>query len=702
MSKQVKKGIIPVLCVCLLASWLGIFPAVAAGGVTQWKSGDALPAGVNRLASATTVTEQSSNGNPKLTNAVTALVDGDASTVASFYAFDYNQGYTDVTAGGKTITDTTGWAQLTMALSDFVKVDSVTVIGNNSGNAAGTWSYAGEDTARGYWGDAIKLQGGRYYAATPAGEIRTFNDKNPLYYEVYVSPYAGDLYDPSNRVLAYDNTTTLYLGATHKLDEPKVGAYIGLRVTTGTTFQARLGYFGVFGEDAENPDAGITKWSKGDALPKEDNLLTTAEYLAIDTHGNSISSNRLMTTTPQNLTDGDAVSKGTFYAKDYEDGYPDAKRPDGSAITGTTGWAQFAYDLHGFVSIEKVMLLGSVSDGAANSWSYADQRTAKGYWGDNMVLQNGRYYAADPQGKIRTFDDRHIQYYEIYVADSPDDLFDASHLILSYDNTRALMDGAIHTVDAMGSYIGFRMTTGTTFQSRIGEVGIYGKKADKTVTHSVDSAIGTVSVSVEAKGAKDLAVLDALFGGVRVTEVPLASGTPANVEKNRFAVKGTVAYKVELLDKSGAPLPDDGGDDAALAGRCWQVVFPGNIARMEIPALYENGTVTRLVNAYQRADGKLVAGTLNYPIYPATTANNRENAVLTKNALSFVLLTPNDLQTINALNGDTVNTPLGEFTPEDVAGAAETPLSWLWAIVPAAVLLTVTVLWVVRRRKGVR
>ena len=610
----------------------------------SWSDGDTLDTENNRVSTAVVDTVRSSNANSKWSTALPALCDGVATNTAGLYLYQPESGYPEAEnpVTGEAIRGTSGWSQITLELAEYVSVERILLLGSPKDSATASWSYASEDTAKNYWGDRYTLKDGRYYAAyTAGGEIRTFDNRHLLYYEVYVSDTLGGLYKEKNRVLQFDNTETLYVGATHTLETPKAGSYVGVRVTGGTNSLARIGELGIYGTTATPPDTGVTSWKEGDALDAENNRLTKAQYVTTNTAGEQISSNRLLATTPAALYDGDAANKGTFYTYQPEEGYPDAENPvTGEAIVGTSGWAQFAFALDGYVSIDRVLVIGSSGDAVQAGWTWATEAAARNAVGAGNYTYNpadGRYYAANPDGSIHWFNNRNLLYYEVYVSDHLDDLYAADHRVLTFDNSETLYVGAYHRLQAIGAYIGFRITCGGQNMCRIGELAVYGTSVEKNVTVSAETAIGTVAVTVESAGSADREVLEELLGGVRVTAESLPASVPQYLDSGWLTVENRTVWRVELLDKQGRVLAKDGDPATTLAGRAVQVRFPSTGNYMQMMGLYRDGQITRLVNSYKDASGQVRAGTLNYPEYTGVT-NQRDKAVLSDTDLRFVYL----------------------------------------------------------------
>ncbi len=680
---------------------------------TPWTEGalmadNGVPAG-SLLQNATVDTDMSSNANGKWAVAFESLVNEDNSDAASIYAKDYEIGYPDAKnpVTGDPIVGTTGWAQMMFKLDGYYAIDQLLFYGQATANNASKWGYANEDSAKKYWGTNYVQDANdqKFYCADKDGNVRTFNDRNPQYIEVYVSEYPGMLFDKDSLVWTLDNTTTQYLGYGVTLPEAVKGRYVGVRVTTGSTFQARLGELAVYGQQTEKPYNGTLDWAEGDAIP-DNNLLMDATYQSTDALGVSLGSNRDRNNAGNDV-DGDTTTKASYYTfdEDTDQYYAEVINPaTGKAIAGTSGWARIAFKLEKYTAVEKIMVLGSTGDKQSTQWGYATENGAKQYFGDNIKKHtDGKYYAAYADGTIRDFNNRQVMYYEVYIADNFETLFDAENLVYSYDNSRMLVDGAIHELDqpVEGRFVGFRTTAGSNKQTRVNELGVYGYTVQKDITLSANTAAGKVTYTISANNTPDRDALLQRVGSIKVTLEKLGKKVPKNIENNWLTVDGTTVYHVQLLDKNGKVFPDTSKDPTGgLNGRPVQISIPTTAKHIQALGTLNDGVIKRVFNSQKTLDGQVLAGTLEYPDYGTSVPNNREKAVISTSELKLVVLKFNDLDTINKLNGAVVNTPLGEFKPHTANGAtAQADVLPAVAVAVLCVAAGVAAGWMIRRRR---
>ena len=118
----------------------------------------------------------------------------------------------------------------------------------------------------------------------------------------------------------------------------------------------------------------------------------------------------------------------------------------GAIIRNASGWGCVGYKLATQTSIEQLLVAGSADD------------------------------AVHPDG----ITNKYVLYYEIYISDQPDDLFQSSRRVFAFDNasadpTAAGLAQLITLPTAVsGRYVGFRVTGGEYKTARIGELGVYG------------------------------------------------------------------------------------------------------------------------------------------------------------------------------------------------------------------------------------
>lgn len=224
--------------------------------------------------------------------------------------------------------------------------------------------------------------------------------------------------------------------------------------------------------------------------------------------------------------------------------------------------------------------------------------------------------------------------------------------------------------------------------------------------YTCHTSVGDVTVQISTLHFDDREFFDNTLSDVVVTETKLPAGVSPNLMSGWLSVDhNNTVFTFQLVDKQGNPIPDTHENEAlGLNGREMEFSFPATSKEyLQTIAVLENGMLRRIYNSFPNIlkGGRINAGSLNYPVYDDTMANNRDKAVLSGTKLSLVYMKSNDVATVNQLNGQTDKEPLLSFLkPQAVAGVATHSPSPLWYILPvlAALLVAIATIYLLRRK----
>ncbi len=269
-----------------------------------------------------------------------------------------------------------------------------------------------------------------------------------MYYELYVSDDLASLFNVSSLVYSFDNSVSPQLAHLHTLAQPVKGQYVGFRMTAGAWQQTRLSELGVYGSFKLIAPIGAAQLTKDNiSLLPADNLLSSASMQEGEVAWN---------TQPQLLTDGfistintDATDNICSFVTTPET----ITLPGGQPLTGYEGVAQFYYKLENDAKVKQFLVAGSGGDDPA--YVDGDQYTGTG------------------------IDNRHVLYYEIYAAETDEELFHQDNLVWKQDNSVEKALAQLITLETAldARYVGFRVTGGAYGLARLSEVGVYGEMA---------------------------------------------------------------------------------------------------------------------------------------------------------------------------------------------------------------------------------
>lgn len=260
--------------------------------------------------------------------------------------------------------------------------------------------------------------------------------------EVYISDSQESLYDPANRVMAYDWSSVAERRKAKNnyfiLSEAKTGRYVGFKFNAREKF-IRVGELAVYGT---NPDVDphVTQLTAANAhrlTQLGENRLLGAQRLAGSPLANGSPS-------WSNLTDGviygitttDAAYKNAKCCIAVNEGTVTNPLTD-EVIAGSSGWGSASFQLMGDVTLTHVLMAGSAGD-----------------------ERNNRY----------------VRFYEFYASMNKEDLFETKNRIVCYDNTKDPQLAQIYALDeaVICRYVGVRFTGEQYSQARITEIGLYG------------------------------------------------------------------------------------------------------------------------------------------------------------------------------------------------------------------------------------
>ncbi len=352
-----------------------------------------------------------------------------------------------------------------------------------------------------------------------------YDNRHVLYYEIYISDTYDELFASAHRVILCDNSVNPGLAQLHKLEQPVEGQYVGFKLATGAYDLVRVAELGVYGEAV-----GVTQITADNAgtIPTN-NLLTAASLKNGWLAGGSKPIEKLSDGLIYGIN-SDANESVGFGLNDLE---TEAKANNGFAVNKTTGIGRLSFDLKEPCFISNLLVAGSAGDETD--------------FGTDKV------------------DNRHVRYYEIYVSNDFDTLYEAANLVLTYDNFTDPQLAQLFTVNERGRYVGFKLTAGAYNSARLGEVGVYGSSVRTTVI-TADNAASVIpsgnmlASAVSKPGVSSIDYLyDGLIGGVNsedTNKVNFSGSTGTVTTANGTTVENTVGMATVTFQLAGCPTFD--------------------------------------------------------------------------------------------------------------------------------------------------
>ena len=417
--------------------------------------------------------------------------------------------------------------------------------------------------------------------STKASDVEWHAKKYLGEYEVYISAYKSDLYNPENLVYSYNYKNEEKRSGAQKVSfkNSVSGRYVAIRIKNplslnegeSDTAWPRISEIGVFGEALYNVKNRIK------ITASDDNTDLTTTYSLTNDEYDAIGTNLLTSAVPSAFvpnTDGTGLEAANL---DTSNGNPFDLVTDGVVVDNGTGSSRASFnkpyttDERGISELYLQYDLGekcSISDFVLVSCQNPR---------DFSYYQ--RFYTAK---------------YEVYLSDSPDNLYSKTNLIYSYDykdlEDATKPSGMQHVTfkDALeGQYLAIRITNPVVDNSisiknthpRIAEIGVFGTKQSDSDDSDLENKEPVITYT-----DSDYAALgnNLLSGSIATPYVPDSNGgykAVANLDNQRD--------KLSMLT-DGKALDD--GTDSTWAKLYYQGgASSGNIEELSLE--YDLGTV---------------------------------------------------------------------------------------------------------------
>ncbi|MBQ1950107.1 MAG: hypothetical protein II363_00685 [Clostridia bacterium] len=537
---------------------------------------------------------------------------------------------------------------------------------------------------------------------------------------VYLSNDLNTLFDTPAGVVRLNGMAG---GAVVSLPANTRARYVGLAIAAGTDGKVRIGELGVYGayvdENAVSPYPTNLVLHEDPVYTAQVPARGIDNKTAVDENGNPGTGNTGTLNKQEKM--GDPLNNGSLETK-ITDGDTSTfsqvyiKNTGGNSLVYNTQWAVYVYYLGGKSNIEDISLYSSA--GFPNYYTagvqyYASEKFADLFKNESLLYTTGgEHYIVDQANSSE----------EDGIAYLPDPNYEKNQAVHSYSLSAEQRDKLCRYVAVVvtrpypryNPYDGTSLNVGWNLV-RIGEIIVNGVRVENEApvqnTYTASTSKGNVNVTIQTINPDDRPFFDYL-DRVEIVEEKLDASVNKTVYRNWMSVDGETVYHVKLVDKDGNLITLEGPDsDKALNGREMEFHFPPTADYVQAMGVIENGVMRQVMNSYTyAASNKVQAGDLDYWKFNMTS--NRGNATLSDVEYRFVYLKLNDIETINKLDLNQVNTPLSEFAGSDsVAGAsasaapqkdvatASTSLWWL-VILGSIALASVAVMVTARARKA--
>lgn len=537
---------------------------------------------------------------------------------------------------------------------------------------------------------------------------------------VYLSNDLNTLFDTPAGVVRLNGMAG---GAVVSLPANTRARYVGLAIAAGTDGKVRIGELGVYGayvdENAVSPYPTNLVLHEDPVYTAQVPARGIDNKTAVDENGNPGTGNTGTLNKQEKM--GDPLNNGSLETK-ITDGDTSTfsqvyiKNTGGNSLVYNTQWAVYVYYLGGKSNIEDISLYSSA--GFPNYYTagvqyYASEKFADLFKNESLLYTTGgEHYIVDQANSSE----------EDGIAYLPDPNYEKNQAVHSYSLSAEQRDKLCRYVAVVVTrpYPRYNPSDGTSLNVgwnlvRIGEIIVNGVRVENEApvqnTYTASTSKGNVNVTIQTINPDDRPFFDYL-DRVEIVEEKLDASVNKTVYRNWMSVDGETVYHVKLVDKDGNLITLEGPDsDKALNGREMEFHFPPTADYVQAMGVIENGVMRQVMNSYTyAASNKVQAGDLDYWKFNMTS--NRGNATLSDVEYRFVYLKLNDIETINKLDLNQVNTPLSEFAGSDsVAGAsasaapqkdvatASTSLWWL-VILGSIALASVAVMVTARARKA--
>lgn len=537
---------------------------------------------------------------------------------------------------------------------------------------------------------------------------------------VYLSNDLNTLFDTPAGVVRLNGMAG---GAVVSLPANTRARYVGLAIAAGTDGKVRIGELGVYGayvdENAVSPYPTNLVLHEDPVYTAQVPARGIDNKTAVDENGNPGTGNTGTLNKQEKM--GDPLNNGSLETK-ITDGDTSTfsqvyiKNTGGNSLVYNTQWAVYVYYLGGKSNIEDISLYSSA--GFPNYYTagvqyYASEKFADLFKNESLLYTTGgEHYIVDQANSSE----------EDGIAYLPDPNYEKNQAVHSYSLSAEQRDKLCRYVAVVVTrpYPRYNPNDGTSLNVgwnlvRIGEIIVNGVRVENEApvqnTYTASTSKGNVNVTIQTINPDDRPFFDYL-DRVEIVEEKLDASVNKTVYRNWMSVDGETVYHVKLVDKDGNLITLEGPDsDKALNGREMEFHFPPTADYVQAMGVIENGVMRQVMNSYTyAASNKVQAGDLDYWKFNMTS--NRGNATLSDVEYRFVYLKLNDIETINKLDLNQVNTPLSEFAGSDsVAGAsasaapqkdvatASTSLWWL-VILGSIALASVAVMVTARARKA--
>lgn len=438
---RLRRGMAITLCVALLMSSMalfGVLPGAAEQSYTVIESAADLPTEPNLLIDKALVVGTKGSGNlaDLFDGKITGINEADTLKKVGFVG----EAAVVTRPDGSAIAMTDGWTTIAFDMGGEATVEQF-LVGGSGGD------------------DQAYVDGGTY---TGAG----MNNRDVLYYELYVGNGLSGLFDNASPVYRFDNSSNPQLAHLHTLTQPATGRYVGLRMTAGAWQQTRVSELGVYGEMTRRSALSFTPFDSEEemkALVGDNKNLIKGETVENNYGGYLKCAGTANIDTEKWLSDG--------YIRWTDDG----KDPNKASYGNENMDAYFYYDMRGTVTFSGVLL--------AND-------------GPEEVAYR-------------------LQKVTVYVSDDESTLFAEDSCVgtaaLAGSSVGAYID--LSAMNVQGRYIGFDIPGDEQYRLvRLSELGVYGTYVsgpEPLPKNLLAGAMPTETFQTDARGLDNRTAVDA-------------------------------------------------------------------------------------------------------------------------------------------------------------------------------------------------